>query len=91
MGYYVNVPGQPKEIWLELNKTSISFTPPIFENVSSEDRIVILVDNGMFTAAGVAYDKREYEDFTDPNDRRQKLYYTVPYSKLVQVIPDLPA
>ena len=50
---------------------------------------VVLVDNGMFTAAGVAFSKRDLEEFISPTDLRQKKYYLVPTDKLHEVSPDL--
>ncbi len=46
---------------------------------------VCLVDNGAFTAAGVAYDKREMEAFNyrSPDDLRPKLWLEVTINKLL--------
>lgn len=46
---------------------------------------VCLVDNGPFTAAGVAYDARELNAFDQPNDFRPKFWFKVPREKLYDV------
>jgi len=48
---------------------------------------VVLVDNRQFTAAGVAYSKRELEAFTDPTDLRPKRYFYVALDDLKDVSP----
>jgi len=40
--------------------------------------LVVVVNNGMFDAAGWCFDKREFEEFSDPNDGRSKVWLIVP-------------
>lgn len=49
--------------------------PPFKEN------IVVVVDNGMFEAAGYAYDEREYQYFCE-DDRRSKIFLDYPNAKI---------
>jgi hypothetical protein len=42
------------------------------------DNLVCVVDNGLFTAAGYAFDELEFEAFTDPNDTRMKWWLIHP-------------
>lgn len=81
MGYYVNVPYQTKEEWLEDNAVKVSINPPAVFLDESGGMAVCLVDNGAFTAAGIAYSQEELEAFSRP-DTRPKLWYTVPKQKL---------
>ena len=75
MGCYVN---PAKEEFLE--EHSIEFfdwydVPHIdFKTLVKRDRVfpVILLDNGNFKAAGIAYDEKEYNRFMDPADTRPK-------------------
>lgn len=60
----------------ELQSFRPSF-PPTDDNV-----IVCHVNNGMFTAAGIAYDEMEYDVFKDPNDQRPKKWYLLSKWKL---------
>lgn len=88
MGCYVNPKNETKEAWLEKNATVIYKTgtfPSWGVIFSSKELPVILIDNGTFTAAGIAYDEREYADFTDPNDPRPRQIYKVPIDKLKEV------
>ena len=39
------------------------------------ENLVCVVDNGFFTAAGYAYDQREFDDFSDSNDPRRKRWF----------------
>jgi hypothetical protein len=45
-----------------------------------QDNMVCVVDNGMFAAAGYAYDEREFEVFRRP-DGRPKTWLVYPYAK----------
>jgi hypothetical protein len=73
MGAYVNPEEVSKEAWLAEHGTPLGINE----------------DNGMFTAAGIAYSEGELGAFTDPRDPRPKLYFSVPVEKLHEVSPEL--
>lgn len=87
MGCYVNPKNESKETWLEKNGTPMPITyDTTFAHYCEGDCLpVILVDNGFFTAAGVAYDEREFTDFTSPMDPRPKKGYKVKIEDLKTV------
>ena len=87
MGCYVNPVNVNKEAWLEKNATWKGTTPPDWSAVPQGELPVCLVDNGAFSAAGVAYSSDELRVFSDPRDVRHKRWYIVPTSKLHQVSP----
>ena len=39
--------------------------------------VVVVVSNGPFEAAGFAFDRKEFEAFTSPDDRRPKKFFTM--------------
>ena len=80
MGYYINPPDCTKEMWLETYGQRISEAEA--KAHSAGDRLVVcLVDNGPFTAAGIAFDDRERDAFARP-DARAKYWYIVPRGAL---------
>lgn len=88
MGCYVNPKQEDKETWLENNATTIckmNFFPKWETIFATNERPVVLIDNGMFKAAGVAYDEREYQDFTREDDPRPRKIYRVSIEKLKEV------
>ena len=82
MGYYINPKSGTKEQWLaEYGKLIPMYDA---EHHKAGDSVVVcLVDNGMFTAAGIAYDDRERDAFAIP-DGRSKQWYLVRRKLLVQ-------
>jgi hypothetical protein len=80
MGSYINPANQSKESWLEENGTW-SATP---KTVTAEPGClpVCLINNVMFTAAGIAYNDHELKAFSY-NDGRSKLWYWVEVEKLL--------
>lgn len=89
MGLYINPPTQSKEDWLAQNGSIVGEAPPTL--IKSFDHVrtllpVCLVDNGAFTAAAIAYDQREFDDFRRPDDHRRKLWFLVPVTKLCEVM-----
>lgn len=89
MGCYINPKNNgDKEYWLNSHGTKI-----VRENIDSfKDRPegklpVILLDNGLFHAAGVAFSQEEWEVFSNPSDSRPKKYFYVPISELKEVSP----
>ena len=93
MGCYVNPKGMSKEEWLTENGFPVSEgqarNTMKNEAYRKEAGIlpVILIDNGLFTAAGVAYCKEEFEAFTDPSDTREKLFFLCTIEDLREVCP----
>lgn len=57
----------------------------------SEDgtHVVCLVDNGGFSAAGIAFDQGELAAFNEPRDGRSKRWFYVPDAKLIEVCPEV--
>jgi len=80
MGFYVNPDnGERKETWLAKNGKVVA--SPKFD-AASPNALVCLVDNGPFTAAGVAYSQAELDAFSY-NDGRKRKWYEVPKSLIV--------
>ena len=105
MGAYINLPdGETKEAFLERTgiqaaspETLISMIdrgsakPAMLKTVYfSENTLpVCLVDNGNFTAAGIAYSEAELRAFAEPQDTRPKEWYLVDKDILLGVCPEL--
>ena len=74
MGYYVNPHGQTKEAFLE------QFGQPgkmssFWEDTPSGKFPVVLMNNGHFTSAGIAFSEAEFSEFMANDGRMKKLYY----------------
>ncbi len=39
--------------------------------------VIVVVDNGFFEAAGFAYDLKEFDEFTRPQDMRRKNFVAI--------------
>lgn len=77
MGFYINPAGKTKEQWLEENAKPIKdrINKKIFEEKSTDEIPLCLVDNGVFTALGICHSLDELEIFANPNDKRIKFWY----------------
>jgi len=85
MGLYIDPPSGTKEEWLTEHGELLSGVP---NNVEYEDHMVVcLMQNPMFSAAGIVTDAREFQAFSDPRDLRPKLWYRVPREKVEEVQP----
>lgn len=84
MGSYINPVDQTKENWLQGNATLTDVPSSVDDKPGYLP--VCLVDNGMFTAAGIAFDERELQAFTYPDGRR-KMWFWVEKEKLLD--PDV--
>ena len=99
MGFYVNpTNGQSKEEWLGTNGRSVctsypfaalrvSENGPKYSEKKPGEVWVILVFNGGFSAAAIAYDPREFEAFARKSDVRPKVWFLVPRDKVLEVEP----
>jgi len=88
MGAYVNPTGMSKEKWLLKNAKEVHY-PMKWENVPENFLPVVLVDNGIFTAAGIAYNEGELDAFQDPSDIRPRRYFLAPIHRLHEVSYEL--
>ena len=86
MGAYINPPDESKETFLE--REGADLFPVDFKSVPEGHLAVCLVDNGWFTAAGIAFDEKEFEVFAR-YDGRRKYWFTVPIERLHAVSSDL--
>lgn len=80
MGYYINPPDMTKEEFLQKYGQVLLIAPPPISFEDYPNKLpVCLVDNPAmgFTAAGICYDKRELEAFTQPEDYRPKKWFLV--------------
>jgi hypothetical protein len=93
MGYYINTQEMPKEQWLiEKGKLLREAPSEHRTNLGDEPKIhyaVCLVNNGLFTAAAIAFDQRELDAFKYPSDRREKLWFYVDRELLLPFCPIL--
>lgn len=95
MGCYVNPKNEIKEKWLKENGEIVQdwFTPtdrvhfkPYKEYCTDNKLPVIMVDNGPFRAAAVAYNESEFLTFLDTKfDPRTRIFYIVDVDKLLEV------
>lgn len=87
MGAYINPVGETKEDFLRREGKHIFLREAKeFDFSDKENLVVILVNNGPFTAAGIAYDKKELDAWTnDPTDLRPMTYWLVNKKKLYEV------
>ncbi|KKL05784.1 hypothetical protein LCGC14_2219200 [marine sediment metagenome] len=91
MGYYINPPNETKEEWL--NDNGIEVTVPEWDLLATNfpgGVYVCLVDNGLFTAVGIAYKESEFNEFNDTShDDRPRKWYVVPHEDIINVCPDV--
>lgn len=83
MGYYINPRNQTKEQFLLEKGVPISSYNLQYFDFRSDKLPVCLVDNVIFTAAGILYNQKEIQAFTDPYDSRPKEFFLVKRSDLV--------
>lgn len=84
MGFYIDPKNGTKEDWL-FEHALLLAGPPDWATVRQQSRLpVCLVNNGMFTAAGVCFSPDEQDEFARP-DRRPKLWFSVPIKDLYEV------
>jgi hypothetical protein len=92
MGIYVNPSNMSKEDWLMQNGTLVGQigidghdSIPTYNSFKSGTMPVVLVSNGYFTAAAVCDSQNEYVEFTDLEDGRDRIIFSVDVEKLKTV------
>ena len=89
MGLYINSPNETKEQFLEREGLEVPVVD--WENIPSDSLPVILMDNGMFTAAGIGFCEKEYNLLNDrKKDLRPKKIFIVKKDKIKATGVELP-
>lgn len=92
MGFYINPTDQTKEDFLFKNGHLIrdKHAKDVLSGKLFEGKFlpVCLMDNGPFTAAGIAYDEAEIEAFQVEGDRRPKTWFAIPKKLLSPYITE---
>lgn len=78
--------GRSKEEWLEVEAVEHADLADALIGIGPNRMLVVLMDNGLFTAAGVAYCPSEVAAFTDPTDPRAKRWFVASVEKLTGVV-----
>ena len=87
MSYYINPQANTKEDYLR--KHGVPCSQQEAANGPQDNHWpVCLVFNPAFSAAGICFSQDEYQAFTDPNDKRPKLWFLVHKNKLLEFIPE---
>lgn len=92
MGYYINPPNMEKEAWLKkygINPGGVSHIANAkfgsWKDPKDRDLLpVCLIDNGKFTAAGVAYNEMKLRRYLMP-DHRPKRWFLVAIEDLLKI------
>jgi hypothetical protein len=89
MGYYIETASHKnKAQWLRDNAKAVN--APGERNIGTHDMIpVVVVDNGPFEAAAIAYDRNELEVFTDRTDPRPRECLLVPRDEVIKLCPEV--
>lgn len=83
MGQYVDPSDCTKEEFLKAHGTILLRSQAESHSDFKNNLLVVLVDNGMFTAAGICYDKQEHSAWMADKSYRPMKYYLVPKEKLL--------
>jgi hypothetical protein len=83
MGFYINPSNMSKEDFLVIYGTPWVMPTEDF-NFNSDVLPVCWMHNGAFTAAGIAYSKKELHAFQNPSDTRNKRWFIVKKKHLGQ-------
>jgi hypothetical protein len=89
MGVYVNPSDMEKEAWVKIHGTPTSSDQLRSFSWDGPDLPLCLVDNGPFTALGVAIDREELEAFCENRTGRPKWFYLAPREEILKVIPPM--
>ena len=89
MGAYINPKDMGKEEGLIKNGKRVETAAEAWDMAFPGYMPVVLVDNGNFTAAAIAYNHIEFVYFSRDTDIRPKIWYVVSIEMLHKVSPEL--
>lgn len=88
MGFYIDPQNCSKEQFLANKGRRIPVEDAYAVFDAGTNLPVCLVDNTIFTAAGIGFSKREIDAFNHPDDRCPKQWFSVKREDLVEFYPD---
>ena len=77
MGYYIEGDQLNKINFIKVNggrEVTQEGATKVVNDTESNQAVVVVIDNGMFQAAGYAFSPREFEAFTGSSDTRPKTF-----------------
>lgn len=76
MGYYIEVPRPTEKARqiVELHGATHVHRPEKLSDIPADRALIVVVENGIFDAAALAYNQSELDAFTSPSDRRPKTF-----------------
>ncbi len=86
MGVYINpIDGTKNEAWLKKHGAEITLKEAKAHKDFTDRLLVVLIDNYLFTAAGIAFDKREQTAMLDDWEERPRKFFIVDKKELLKV------
>ena len=82
-GYINPSDGRTKEQWLAEEARQVGSSDL---EITADELPVVLVDNRVFTAAGICATDRDLQEFTNPRDRRPRRFFMAPRAKLAEFL-----
>lgn len=88
MEYYIETPSNKgKADWLISNTKAEERSSALKGSSTHIPVVVVVVDNGIFEAAAIAYDKQELDAFCLVTDTRKKRFLLVPVEEIIKLQP----
>jgi hypothetical protein len=91
MGYYIQVPdnlGKAQQI-VDLYGAEVLAGPPVtLADLPEGKAAICVVQNGLFDAAGIAYDDKELQEFAYP-DGRPRTWLSMDIAKVIELCPQV--
>jgi hypothetical protein len=93
MGFYIDTDApHHKAEWILKHCDGVRLTAPVYHDPILTDMVtIIVVDNGPFEAALIAYNKNEYDRALRGLAGRHVEYLKVPFAKAVEQCPPVAA
>lgn len=77
MGYYIEAPvlhGKAQYLAQAYDAELLDAAPASYDAIPEGKGLVVVVDNGIFEAAGFCYSEDEFAEFTRPGERRPRTF-----------------
>jgi hypothetical protein len=88
MGYYIQThsnTGKASIIAEEHGGVVVSYAEAVMAMSDPTKGVIVVINNGLFEAAGFAYDQEEFDAFT--SDERKRHYVILDRSKVKDLLP----